>query len=99
MADCSAEPTITTHFVRFYVNNSLTLSRSLLSTQSSISSPVHQIDKAIEQIMAVARARRCFRMVLHREHRPVLQRNAAVRAVKQRDMGFHGARGQACAVD
>src|SRR5689334_10459474 len=48
----------------------------------------HQIRKAPEQIMAVARPGRCLGMVLHREHRLVLEREAAVRTVEQRDMGL-----------
>ena len=48
----------------------------------------HQVGEAREQIVAVARAGRCFRMVLHREHRLVLERQAAVRAVEQRHMRF-----------
>src|SRR5882724_6415183 len=47
---------------------------------------LHQPDEAPEQIVAVARAGRGFRVVLHREHRSVLEREAAVRAVEQRDV-------------
>src|SRR3954462_1468040 len=54
----------------------------------------HQPDKAVEQIMAVARAGRAFRVILHREHRPVLEREAAVRAVEQRDVRLLGFRRQ-----
>src|SRR6478735_890331 len=46
----------------------------------------HHLDEAPEEIMTVARARRSFRMVLHREHRPVLQRDAAIRAIEQREV-------------
>src|SRR4029079_14275778 len=42
----------------------------------------HHLDEAPEEIMTVARAWRSFRMVLHREHRPVLKRDAAIRAVE-----------------
>src|SRR4051794_13110580 len=38
--------------------------------------------------MTVARAGRRLRMVLHREYRLVLEREAAVRAVEQRDVGL-----------
>src|SRR5436309_14486629 len=38
--------------------------------------------------MAVARAGRGFWMILHREHRLVLQGEAAVRAVEQRDVSL-----------
>src|SRR3569833_768827 len=46
----------------------------------------HHLDEAREQVVAVARAGRCFRVVLHREHRFVLQRDAAIRAIEQRDV-------------
>src|SRR3569833_2066714 len=46
----------------------------------------HHLDEAREQVVAVARAGRCFRVVLHREHRLVLQRDAAVRAIEQREV-------------
>src|SRR5919106_1067976 len=48
----------------------------------------HQLHEPREEIVAVARAGRRFGVVLHREHRPVLQRDAAVRAVEQRHMGL-----------
>src|SRR5436309_3404377 len=37
----------------------------------------HQIRKSLEEIMGVARAGRGVRMVLHREHRPALELDAA----------------------
>src|ERR1043166_7890320 len=46
----------------------------------------HHVDEAGKQIMAVARTGRGLGMILHREHRPVLERDAAVRAVEQRDV-------------
>src|SRR6266581_4946789 len=46
----------------------------------------HQVDEAREQIMAVARAGRSLGMILHREYRPVFERQPAVRAVEQRHM-------------
>src|SRR6185437_11120652 len=48
----------------------------------------HHVDKAREQIMAVARAGRGLRVVLHRKYRPVGEREAAVRAVEQRHVGL-----------
>src|SRR3954452_23506877 len=59
----------------------------------------HQLGEAREQIVAVARAGGCFRMVLHRENWLVLERHAAVRAVEQRHMRFGHVRGQRRAVD
>src|SRR5215211_3829860 len=38
--------------------------------------------------MAVARTRRRLGMILHREHRPVLEREAAVRSIEQRDVSL-----------
>src|SRR5262249_60600660 len=38
----------------------------------------HQIRKAVEQIMGVARTGGGFRVVLHREHRLALERDAAI---------------------
>ncbi len=59
----------------------------------------HQAGEAAEQIVAVARAGRGLRVVLHREHRPVLQREAAVRAVEQRDVRLLDIRRQRLLVD
>src|SRR4051812_22297427 len=59
----------------------------------------HQIGESGEEIMAVARAGRGLRMILHREHRPVFQGDAAVRSVKQRDMRLLRALRQRLAVD
>ena len=56
------------------------------TSRSLLLALAHQAGEAVEQIVAVARAGRGFRVVLHREHRPVLQRDAAVRAVEQRDV-------------
>src|SRR5438132_684168 len=53
----------------------------------------------LEQVAAIARPGRGFRVVLHREHRLILERNAAVRAVEQRDVGLHRVRRQRGAVD
>src|SRR5262245_32441426 len=60
---------------------------------------LHQRDEALEQIAAVARAGRRLGMVLDREYRLVLEGNAAVRAVEQRDVGLLGIGGQRRAVD
>ncbi len=49
--------------------------------------------------MAVLRPGRGFRVILHREDRLVFQRNAAICAVKQADMGFLYRLGQAVAVN
>src|SRR5581483_12341474 len=38
----------------------------------------HQIGEAVEQIMRVARAGRGFRVILHREHRLAVERDAAI---------------------
>src|SRR5262245_39804496 len=59
----------------------------------------HHLDEPREQIMAVAWAGRRFGMVLHREHRLVPERDAAVRAVEQRDMRLGRVRRQGRAVD
>src|SRR6202021_1423650 len=58
----------------------------------------HVIDEAAEQIMTVARAGRGFGMILHREHRPVVERQSAIRTVEQRHVGFYGVSRQRCAV-
>src|SRR5436305_1843684 len=42
----------------------------------------HQLDEAAEQIVAVARAGRGLGVVLHREHRTALERDAAIGAVE-----------------
>src|SRR5689334_15036379 len=44
----------------------------------------HHLDETREEIMTVARAGRGLRMVLHREHRLVLEREAAIGSVEQR---------------
>src|ERR1700733_7374114 len=59
----------------------------------------HQADKSPEQIMAVARAGRRFRVVLHRKHRLVFQRETAIGAVEQGHMRLDGISRQARAVD
>src|SRR6267142_7022203 len=59
----------------------------------------HQPREPLEQIAAVARTGRGLGMVLHREHRLVLERDAAVRAVEQRHMRLHRVRGRPRAVD
>src|SRR5260370_14518769 len=57
------------------------------------------VDKTREQIEAVARTRRGFRVILHGERRPTFERDAAIRTVEQRDMGLLGVRRQARALD
>ena len=56
---------------------------------------LHHRHEPAEQVAAVARARRGFRVVLHREHRPVLEPEAAIRAVEERDVRLLDAVGQA----
>src|SRR5712692_3577918 len=59
----------------------------------------HQSDEAVEQVVAVAGARRGLGMVLHREHRRPFQRDAAIRSVEQRYVGLLHVIRQARAVD
>src|SRR5690242_1071690 len=54
----------------------------------------HQLGKTLEQIVRVARAGRRLRMILHGKDRPVVERDAAIGAVEQRDMGLRRAFGQ-----
>src|SRR3974390_1492737 len=49
--------------------------------------------------MAVTRTWRSFRVILHREHRFVLERDAAVRAVEKRDVRLRDLRRQRVLVD
>ena len=58
-----------------------------------------QVDEAGEQIMAVLRAGRGLRVVLHREYRFALDGEAAVGAVEQRNMGLDDVFGQRVPVD
>src|SRR5262249_3636245 len=71
---------------------------ALAAMSTSLPLP-HHPDEALEQVAAVARSGRGLRVVLHREHRPVLERDAAGRAVVQRDMGLDRVRRQGRAVD
>ena len=57
---------------------------------------LHRADEAGEEVVAVLRAGRGFRVILHRENRVALERQAAIRAVEERDMGFDDALGQGC---
>src|SRR6185437_10264270 len=52
------------------------------------------LDEAVEEIVAVGRSRRGFRMVLHREGRLVGAAQALVGAVEQRDVGHLDVLGQ-----
>src|SRR5437899_2000970 len=70
-----------------------------LAAPSALPPLPHQTHKPLEQVAAVARAGRGLGMVLHREHRLVLERDAAVRAVEQRHMRLDCVRGQRRAVD
>src|SRR5690242_5209530 len=58
----------------------------------------HQIGKALEQIMRVARARGGFRVILHGKHRLAVERDAAIGAVEQRDVRLGGALRQRCLI-
>ena len=64
--------------------------RGMTSGQGSSALPAlvraHQIGEPLEQIMRVARAGGALGMVLHREHRLALELDAAIGAVKQRDV-------------
>src|SRR5262245_10328654 len=59
----------------------------------------HQPHEPLEQVAAVTRTGRGLRVILHREHWLVFQRNAAVRSVEQRHMGFDCVGRQRLAVD
>src|SRR5437764_13434524 len=59
----------------------------------------HFLDEAGEEIMTVLRAGRGFRVILHREDRLAVERQAAIRPVEQRDMGLDHPLGQAGAID
>ena len=59
----------------------------------------HEVDKAAEEVVAVAGAGRGFRVILHRKGRAVGERHAAVRAVEQRDMRLLHVGGKRSAVD
>ncbi len=48
----------------------------------------HQVGEALEEVVRIAWSGRSFRVVLHREHRPVVERDAAVGIVEQRDVGL-----------
>src|SRR5690606_37972073 len=53
-----------------------------------------QVHEPPEEIVAVLRARRGFRVVLHREDRLAGDAQAAIGAVEERDVGFLDAPGQ-----
>src|SRR5262245_7061986 len=54
---------------------------------------IDQVDKALEEVMAVLWAGRSLRMVLHREHRLAFDPQPFIRIVEQRDMrGSHADR-------
>ena len=59
----------------------------------------HQVDEALEQIMAVARAGRSFGVILHREDRLAFELDAGIGAVEQRDMRLLGLGRERVAVD
>src|SRR5450432_682360 len=51
----------------------------------------HQIGKPLEQVMRVARALGGFWVILHREYRLAVERDAAIGAVEQRHVGLRRA--------
>src|SRR5471032_1019502 len=51
----------------------------------------HQIREPLEQIMRVARAWGGFGVVLHREYWLAVERDAAIGAIEQRDVGLRRA--------
>src|SRR5579863_6616564 len=59
----------------------------------------HQIGKALEQIMGITRTWRSFRMILHGKYRLSLERNPAIGAVEQRDVGLRRALRQRRLID
>ena len=59
----------------------------------------HLLDKPGEEVMAVPRPRRGLGMILHRESRPIRQRNAAVGLIEQRDMGDAGVLRQSVGIE
>src|SRR3954454_21266686 len=73
--------------------------RGLESRGSALPALPHQSYEPLEQIAAVARAGRGLGVVLDREHRLVLERDAAVRAIEQRHMRLHRICWQRRAVD
>ena len=60
---------------------------------------VNEFDKTVEQIMAVLRSWRCFRMILHGKHGPVFNAKAFDHAIEQRAMGFDNPNRQAVTVN
>src|SRR3954470_7170401 len=58
-----------------------------------------QIDETAEQIVRVLRTGRGLGVMLDREHRTARERNTAVGAIEQRDMGFLDALGQRVGID
>src|SRR5262244_2974667 len=54
--------------------------------QAAALMPLHQADEALKQIMAVLRAGRGFRVILHGKDRAILHAETFVAAVEQRDV-------------
>src|SRR5690242_11397510 len=73
--------------------------RSLGSTHRRFGRAFHHRGEPAEQITAVARAGRCLRMILDREHRTILDPEPAIRSVEERDVSFLNAFGQALRID
>src|SRR5258707_7550934 len=61
--------------------------------------PVHHLDEPPEQIAAIARAGGSLGVVLHREHRPVPDAQAAIGAVEERNVSLLNAVGEAFRVN
>ena len=59
---------------------------------------VHCLRKAVEEVVAILRAGAGFGVVLHRKYRPFRHANAAVRTIKQRNVGFFHAVRQGLAI-
>src|SRR5690606_27773359 len=59
----------------------------------------HRLDETLEQVETVLRSGACLRMILHREDRTILHRDAAVGAVEERYMRLLDADGKGLAVD
>src|SRR5215470_7840787 len=64
----------------------MTLERDYVPLSNLAFGLPHHLDEAREEIVTVTRAGRSLGMVLHREHRLVLERDAAIRTVEQREV-------------
>src|SRR4030095_9762112 len=57
------------------------LGMATIGPPPSTAVPLHQLAKPMEQVIRVVRPRRSFRVVLHREHRPLAMAEAIARVV------------------